>query len=232
MTRPLIATDSTRERRPRASMFGGWPSRRSTTPTTSTPAASRSAAAARPRSSAVSDERALGRLDRPEVDEAPRAVGEHHADEVVAGEDERLLDDAGRDDDPVQARILTSVSPCATGTKPYSKSPIAIAGARSSTPASQRRLPELGRARVACPVGEQRAADGGALVHEDHAVAARRGRRSPPRAPPDRRRSRGRRRARGRPRPARCARRSGRASRARPRRGGPSRTAARASAAG
>ena len=45
------------------------------------------------------DERSLRRLDRPEVDEPPDALREHHADEVVPGEDERLLDDPARDDD-------------------------------------------------------------------------------------------------------------------------------------
>ena len=41
---------------------------------------------------------ALGRLDREAVDEAAGGVGQHHADEVVAREDERLLDDPARDD--------------------------------------------------------------------------------------------------------------------------------------
>ena len=71
---------------------------------------------------------------------------------------------------------MTSVSPCATGTKPSSKSPIAIAGASTSTPASSSALPELGGPRVTLSVGEQRAADRRAFVHDDHAVATRRGR--------------------------------------------------------
>ena len=43
-------------------------------------------------------DRALARLDREPVDEAAHGVRQHHADEVVAREDERLLDDPARDD--------------------------------------------------------------------------------------------------------------------------------------
>ena len=48
-------------------------------------------------------DRAPARADRPVVDEPLDGRGQHHADEVVAGEDERLLDRARRDDDPAGA---------------------------------------------------------------------------------------------------------------------------------
>ena len=45
------------------------------------------------------DDGLLGRLDPPVLDQPAYTVGEHHADEVVAREDERLLDRPRRDDD-------------------------------------------------------------------------------------------------------------------------------------
>ena len=52
----------------------------------------------------------LARLDRPVVHEPADALGQHHADEVVAGEDERLLGDAGGDDDAVRAELQERVA--------------------------------------------------------------------------------------------------------------------------
>ena len=85
--------------RPRASMFGGWPSRRSTTPTTSTPAAARSAAAPSPRSSAVmTNARSAGLIDQRL--RRRRAPSESITPtRSLPGKDERLLHRAGRDDD-------------------------------------------------------------------------------------------------------------------------------------
>ena len=45
------------------------------------------------------DDGLLGGLDAPVLDQPADSVGEHHADEVVAREDERLLDRPRRDDD-------------------------------------------------------------------------------------------------------------------------------------
>jgi hypothetical protein len=45
------------------------------------------------------DDGLLGRLDAPLLDEPADGVGEHHTDEIVARENERLLDRPGRDDD-------------------------------------------------------------------------------------------------------------------------------------
>ena len=121
-------------------------------------------------------DRALRRLDRPQVDEAARAVGQHHADEVVAGEDERLLDDTGRDDDALRADLDERVA-VRDRHEAVLEEPDRDRGREELDAGVERSLPELGRARAARPVGEERAADGRALVHEDHAVAARRGRR-------------------------------------------------------
>ena len=46
---------------------------------------------------------ALARLDRVVANEPPDRLGEHDADEVVPGEDERLLDRAGSHHDPLGA---------------------------------------------------------------------------------------------------------------------------------
>ena len=78
-------------------------SRRSTTFATSIPTSLSSSAIASVSSSAAEDDGALAGLDREVADEAAHAVGEHHADEVVPREDERLLGGAGGDDDPLGA---------------------------------------------------------------------------------------------------------------------------------
>ena len=54
---------------------------------------------------AAQHDRPLARADR-EVDQAAHAVGEHHADEVVAGEHQRLLRRARGDDDPLGAEAV------------------------------------------------------------------------------------------------------------------------------
>ncbi len=51
-------------------------------------------------------DRPLAGLDREVADESANAVGEHHADEVVPREDERLLGRARRDDDPLRAEAI------------------------------------------------------------------------------------------------------------------------------
>ena len=52
------------------------------------------------------DDRPLAGLDGEVADQAADAVGEHHADEVVPREHERLLGRAGRDDDPLGAEAV------------------------------------------------------------------------------------------------------------------------------
>ena len=52
------------------------------------------------------DDRAGSRGDAVEGDEPPHAAGEHHAGQVVAGEDERLLDDAGGEDELARAHLM------------------------------------------------------------------------------------------------------------------------------
>ena len=79
------------------------PSRRSTTRGTATPASRSSSAISSASSSAATHDGSLARPEREVPDQAANAVGQHHAREVVAGEDERLLDRAGRDDDPLGA---------------------------------------------------------------------------------------------------------------------------------
>ena len=49
---------------------------------------------------------ALARLERPEVHEPPDAAGQHDPDEVVAREDERLLERSRGDDDPLGAEAV------------------------------------------------------------------------------------------------------------------------------
>ena len=64
------------------------------------------------------------------------------------------------------ARNLSSWFPTATGTKPYSKRPIAIAGAISSTPAASARCLSSAASRVPVAIGEQPTADVVALVDD------------------------------------------------------------------
>src|SRR5207248_4122081 len=45
-------------------------------------------------------DRTVPGLERKRSDQPPHSAGQHHADEVVSREDERLLDRSGRDDDP------------------------------------------------------------------------------------------------------------------------------------
>ena len=156
MTRPLIATDSTRERRPR-----GLDVRRLALPQVDDAhdVDAGRLQVGRGREPAVvgrQHDRALRGLDRPEVDEPPHAVGKHHADEVVAGKDERLLHDAGRDHDPARlgsSRACRRTRPARSRTR---RAPIATAGARSSTPAST--APWRSSAALALPARSARSA--------------------------------------------------------------------------
>src|SRR5438094_2599973 len=52
------------------------------------------------------DHRPLARLQRPLVDESPRRLRQADADEVVAGEHERLLERSRCDDDPLCAEAI------------------------------------------------------------------------------------------------------------------------------
>ena len=52
------------------------------------------------------DHRARPRRDAVERDQPPHAAGEHHAGQVVAREDERLLDDAGGEDELAGADLM------------------------------------------------------------------------------------------------------------------------------
>jgi hypothetical protein len=101
--RPSIATAPTSPRAARRD-----PRRRavaqSTTPARSTPARSSRPVTPVKRSLVGADhDRPPARADRPLVDQPLDGRGEHHADEVVAGEHERLLDRARRDHDPARA---------------------------------------------------------------------------------------------------------------------------------
>ncbi len=127
------------------------------------------------------DERALGRLDRPEVDEAPRAVGEHHADEVVAREDERLLDRSRRDDHPRGADLDERV-PVRDRDEAVLEEPDRDRGASSSTPASSARCRSSAAQCVTlCGRRAARRRRSGPLPRRSHGRHAPRPR-SPPRA--------------------------------------------------
>ena len=231
VTRPLTATDSTRAATAAGLDVRGLRLAEVEDADDVDPAASRSAAAARPRSSAVTTNARSAGLTDHRLTRRRDAVGQHHADEVVAREDERLLGDTGRDDDLLGADLDQRV---AVGHRARSRT----RRARSRWPARgarrRRRAPaSRSSAARALPARSARSEPPTAGPSSTRTRGCRRdAAATPPRAPPGRRRSRGRRRARGRPRRARSARRRGRASRARPARGGPSRRAARASAAG
>ena len=92
----------------------------------------------------------------PVVDEAPDRGRQHHADQVVAGEDERLLDRAGRDDDPL-------------GTDPVEE----VAGVDGHEPALVNRE-RPGRRQHLVRAGCR---GGRLLIDEEDAAALRRGRR-------------------------------------------------------
>ena len=126
------------------------------------PTSASSSAIASVSSSDAEDDRALARLDREVADEPAHAVGEHHADEVVPREDERLLGRARGDDDPLGAEAVEDG-----------------AGVDRDEPA----LPDPERARRREHLDARRAArsrSAGVLVDEDDARA----RPSRPRARP------------------------------------------------
>ena len=107
--------------------------------------------------------------DRPEVDESPDGLREHHVDEVVAREDERLLDRPCRDDDLPGADPDERVA-----VRDRDQAGLEDAdrdgGHEELHARNDRALPQLGRALVSLPVGEQRSTDVGPFVDEDHAV--------------------------------------------------------------
>ena len=94
--------------------------------------------------------------DREVPDEAPDAVGEHHADEVVPAEHERLFGRAGRDDDPLGTEAIEQ---------------------RARVDRNEAALPDPERAggREHLHPGELEIAVPGVLVDEDDAGAAPRG---------------------------------------------------------
>src|SRR5262249_27125727 len=55
------------------------------------------------------DDRVAARPDSPVVDQAPDRGRQHHSDEVVPGEDERLLAGPGRDDAPSRTARVEDV---------------------------------------------------------------------------------------------------------------------------
>ncbi len=114
---------------------------------------------------------ALGGLDRPVVDEAAHTVGEHHADEVVAREDERLLDDPARHDDAPRAELQEQVA-VRDGDETLLEEADRDRRGEQLDARVDRALPQPRRGADAVPVGEQRAADVGALVDDNHRLAA------------------------------------------------------------
>ncbi len=150
LTVPLTATPSTRPRRPRTSMFGGCPVRRSTTPATVTPARSRSEAAASPRSSAaMTNARSPGFSDQRLTRRRTPSASITPTRSLPGKTSGCSIEPAATTTRP--ALILTRVDPYATGTKPYSKRPIADAGESSSTPAARARA--RSSAARPCPSG-------------------------------------------------------------------------------
>ena len=88
----------------------GSRSRRSTDAAISTPARVSSSAARAPRSSVATTTARVAGLERPVVDQPAHAAGQHDADEVVAREDERLLERARGDDDPPGAEAVEHIA--------------------------------------------------------------------------------------------------------------------------
>ena len=116
----------------------------------------------------------LGGLDREAVDEATHGVGQHHADEVVAGEDERLLDDPRCDDDAVGAELEQQVA-VGDGHEALLEEADRDRGREQLDAGVDGVLPERRGRADPVAVGEQRAADVVALVdHDDRLAALRR----------------------------------------------------------
>ena len=113
------------------------------------------------------------------------AAGEHHAGQVVAGEQQRLLDRAGGVDDAAGADLVQRVA------LPDGHQPVEGAQRRRARehlhPCLARLRGQLARALVAA-LGEQPAARLGALVAEHHVGALLGGGESPRSARPRRRR--------------------------------------------
>ena len=113
----------------------------------------------------------LSRLDREAVDEAAHRIGQHHADQVVAGEDERLLDDPARHDDPMRAVLDQKV---AVRNRHHALLEEADRDRRREQldARSHGVQAELGGRPDSVAVGEQRAADVVPLVDHDDRLAA------------------------------------------------------------
>ena len=114
------------------------------------------------------DDRARSRRDAVEGDEPPHAAGQHDARQVVAGEHERLLDDAGGEDelaraDLVQRRGLPDGDEAVEGAQHRGGGEKLDAGAAGL-------LGQLAGALVAA-FGQRAAAWLGALVGEHHVGA-------------------------------------------------------------
>ena len=121
------------------------------------------------------DDGPLARPDREAVDEAAHGIGQHDADEVIAGEDERLLDDPARHDDAMGAVLDQEV---AVGDRHHALLEQADRDRRrEQLDARVDRVPaQLGGGADAVAVGEERAAHVVALVdHDDRLAGLRRG---------------------------------------------------------
>ncbi len=103
---PSRTSRRTRPLPPCAASSRGRVSRRSIAFAISMPTFSSSSAIAMRLVVRPEHDRPLAGLDREVADESANAVGEHHADEVVPREDERLLGRARRDDDPLGAEAI------------------------------------------------------------------------------------------------------------------------------
>lgn len=118
------------------------------------------------------DEGALGGLDRPEVDKAPYGLGKHHADEVVAREDERLLHDPGRDHHPPGADLHERVA-VGHGDEAVLVDPDRHRRRQNGHARGDRVLAQGGRPHATVVIGEEGTADGGPFVDEDDVPTAR-----------------------------------------------------------
>ena len=117
---------------------------------------------------------ALSRLDREAVDQAPHGVGQHHPDEIVAGEDERLLDDPAGDDDAMRPVLEQQVA-VGDGNEALLEEADRYRRRQQLDPRLERLPPELGGDVDAVPRDEKPTAGLVALVdHHDGLAAPRR----------------------------------------------------------
>ena len=209
---PSRTSRRTRPLRPCAASSRGRASRRSRTLATSIPTSLELVRDGQRVVVRTEDDSALAGPDREVADQPAYAVGEHHADEVVPREHERLLARTGRDDDPLRAEAVEH---------------------RSGVDRDEPALPDPERASRCEHLD---AASRARRDADPRRRARRRARPSPPRprrhVPQRHRRRRARARGGARCRTGGCAPRADRASRARRRCAGTSRTAATPRAAG